>query len=169
MAGHSSYPYQANPATKDPIWLKYLLIFLALGFVGIMLIVPLIAVFYEAFREGVLAYKNALIDPEALHAIKLTLLTSAIILPINTIIGVAIAWLVTRHKFKGKFLITTLLDLPFAVSPVVAGLMFILIFGTNSIIGQWFESLGIHIIFAVPGIVLATLFVTFPFIARELI
>lgn len=169
MAGHSSYPYQNNPATKDPVWLKYLLIFLALGFVGIMLIVPLIAVFYEAFREGFLAYKNALIDPEALHAIKLTLLTSAIILPINTIIGVAIAWLVTRHKFKGKFLITTLLDLPFAVSPVVAGLMFILIFGANSVIGQWFESFGIQIIFAVPGIVLATLFVTFPFIARELI
>lgn len=169
MAGHSSYPYQNNPATKDPVWLKYLLIFLALGFVGIMLIVPLIAVFYEAFREGVLAYKNALIDPEALHAIKLTLLTSAIILPINTIIGVAIAWLVTRHKFRGKFIITTLLDLPFAVSPVVAGLMFILIFGANSVIGAWLESLGIQIIFAVPGIVLATLFVTFPFIARELI
>lgn len=169
MATNSTYNYQAMQATKDPAWLRILLIGLALGFVGIMLIVPLVAVFYEAFKEGFLAYKNALLDPEAMHAIKLTLLTSAIILPINAIIGVAIAWLVTRHKFKGKFLITTLLDLPFAVSPVVAGLMFILIFGANSVIGQWFESMGIQIIFAIPGIVLATLFVTFPFIARELI
>ncbi len=169
MAKLSTYAYQKNPATKDPTWLRYLLLTLSLGFVAVMLVVPLVAVFYEAFKEGFLAYKSALLDPEALHAIKLTLLTSAIILPINTIIGIALAWLITRHKFKGKFIITTLLDLPFAVSPVVAGLMFVLVFGANSVLGAWFEAHGMQIIFAIPGIVLATLFVTFPFIARELI
>ena len=111
----------------------------------------------------------ALTDPDSLHAIKLTLITTAIVLPINTIIGVALAYLITRHKFRGKFIITTLLDLPFAVSPVVAGLMFVLLFGVNTLIGGFFEGLGIKIIFATTGIVLATLFVTFPFIAREII
>lgn len=169
MTTQSTYDYQNHPATKDPIWIKWLLILLAVSFMTIMLAVPLIAVFYEALKEGQEAYISALSDPDALHAIKLTLMTTAIALPINTIIGVALAYLITRHKFRGKFIITTLLDLPFAVSPVVAGLMFVLLFGANTMIGGFFESMGIKIIFATTGIVLATLFVTFPFIARELI
>lgn len=169
MATQSTYDYQNYPATKDPTWVKYTLIALAVSFMAVMLVVPLIAVFYEALKDGVSAYLSALTDPDALHAIKLTLITTAIVLPINTVIGVALAYLITRHKFRGKFIITTLLDLPFAVSPVVAGLMFVLLFGANTLIGSFFESLGIKIIFATTGIVLATLFVTFPFIAREII
>lgn len=169
MAQLNNYDYQNHPATADKAWVKWTLIALAVGFMAIMLVVPLVAVFYEALKEGWNAYVSALTDPDALHAIKLTLITTAIVLPINTIIGVALAYLITRHKFKGKFIITTLLDLPFAVSPVVAGLMFVLLFGANTLIGGFFESMGIKIIFATTGIVLATLFVTFPFIARELI
>lgn len=169
MASQSTYDYQAHPATKDAIWMKWLLIAFAVGFMTIMLVIPLITVFYEALKEGWEAYVIALSDPDALHAIKLTLMTTAIVLPINIIIGVALAYLITRHKFRGKFIITTLLDLPFAVSPVVAGLMFVLLFGANTLIGGFFESMGVKIIFATTGIVLATLFVTFPFIAREII
>lgn len=169
MATQSTYNYQAHPATSDSSWVKWTLIGLAVGFMVIMLVVPLFVVFYEALKQGVGAYVAALSDTDALHAIKLTLMTTAIVLPINTIIGVALAYLITRHKFRGKFIITTLLDLPFAVSPVVAGLMFVLLFGANTLIGGFFEGLGIKIIFATTGIVLATLFVTFPFIAREII
>lgn len=169
MASLSTYRYQEHPATKDAPWVKWLLITLATLFMVIMLIVPLGIVFYEALKEGFTAYVAALSDPDALHAIKLTLITALIVLPINTIIGVALAYLITRHKFRGKFIITTLLDLPFAVSPVVAGLMFVLLFGVNTALGSWLASMGIQVIFATTGIVLATLFVTFPFIARELI
>ncbi|WP_294035757.1 sulfate ABC transporter permease subunit CysW [uncultured Moraxella sp.] len=169
MASSTQYAYQNNPATRDKPWVKWLLISLALLFMGVMLVVPLLSVFYEALREGWAAYQAALVEPDALSAIKLTLITTAIVLPINTIIGVALAYLITRHKFRGKFIITTLLDLPFAVSPVVAGLMFVLVFGANTVLGGWLESMGIQVIFATTGIVLATLFVTFPFIARELI
>lgn len=169
MATQSTYDYQNHPATKDPAWVKWTLIALAVGFMIIMLVVPLGAVFYEALKDGWQAYLSALSEPDSLHAIKLTLITTAIVLPINTIIGVALAYLITRHKFRGKFIITTLLDLPFAVSPVVAGLMFVLVFGANTVLGGWLESMGIQVIFATTGIVLATLFVTFPFIARELI
>lgn len=169
MATQSTYDYQNHPATKDPAWVKWTLIALAVGFMIIMLVVPLVAVFYEALKDGWQVYLSALSEPDALSAIKLTLITTAIVLPINTLIGVALAYLITRHKFRGKFIITTLLDLPFAVSPVVAGLMFVLVFGTNTLLGGWLESMGIQVIFATTGIVLATLFVTFPFIARELI
>ncbi len=169
MASSTQYAYQNNPATRDKPWVKWLLVSLALLFMGVMLVVPLLSVFYEALREGWVAYQSALVEPDALSAIKLTLITTAIVLPINTIIGVALAYLITRHKFRGKFIITTLLDLPFAVSPVVAGLMFVLVFGANTVLGGWLESMGIQVIFATTGIVLATLFVTFPFIARELI
>lgn len=169
MASQSHYAYQNNSATRDPAWVRYLLITLAVGFMGIMLVIPLFVVFYEALKDGWQAYLSALSEPNSLSAIKLTLLTTLIVLPINTVIGVALAYLITRHKFRGKFIITTLLDLPFAVSPVVAGLMFVLLFGANTLIGGFFESMGIRIIFATTGIVLATLFVTFPFIARELI
>lgn len=169
MAVSTHYAYQKNPATKDNPWVKWLLIFIAIAFMMVMLVVPLVSVFYEALKDGWQAYQAALLEPDALSAIKLTLITTAIVLPVNTLIGVALAYLITRHKFRGKFVITTLLDLPFAVSPVVAGLMFVLVFGANTLLGGWLESMGIQVIFATTGIVLATLFVTFPFIARELI
>ena len=165
----NSYDYQSNPATKDTPWVRRTFITIAVLFMVIMLVVPLLAVFYEAFKNGWQLYIASLVDPEALKAIKLTLITAAIVLPINMVMGIAIAWLVTRYQFKGKQLVTTLLDLPFSVSPVVAGLMFVLLFGLNSTIGGWLESMGFQVIYAVPGIILATLFVTFPFVARELI
>ncbi|WP_333613460.1 sulfate ABC transporter permease subunit CysW [Psychrobacter sp.] len=165
----NSYDYQSNPATKDTPWIRRTFIGIAVLFMVAMLVVPLLAVFYEAFKNGWQLYIASLVDPEALQAIKLTLITAAIVLPINMVMGIAIAWLVTRYQFKGKQLVTTLLDLPFSVSPVVAGLMFVLLFGLNSSIGGWLESMGFQVIYAVPGIILATLFVTFPFVARELI
>ncbi len=165
----NSYDYQSNAATKDAPWVKRLFVGVAILFMVAMLVIPLMAVFYEAFKGGWQLYLAALVEPEALQAIKLTLITAAIVLPINMVMGLAIAWLVTRYQFRGKQLVTTLLDLPFSVSPVVAGLMFVLLFGVNSFVGGWLESIGVQVIFAVPGIVLATLFVTFPFIARELI
>lgn len=153
----------------EPRFLKVLLIALALIFLGVMLVIPLISVFVEAFRQGWALYIASLTEPDAMAAIKLTLLTAAIVVPINVVFGVAMAWLLTRFDFRGKQWLTTLLDLPFSVSPVVAGLMFILLFGSYSVLGSWLESIGFQVIFAVPGIVIATLFVTFPFIARELI
>ncbi len=170
MKNLTSYSYQKNSATKDLPYVKWLLIGIAICFMTIMLIVPLLVVFYEAFKEGLLVYIASLADPDALYAIKLTLTTAFITLPINTVIGVAMAYLITRHEFWGKSLITTLLDLPFAISPVVAGLMFVLLFGANTVLGKFFATtFNIQIIFATTGIVLATLFVTFPLIARELI
>ena len=169
MQVSNSYNYQSNAATKDAPWVRGLFIGIAVLFMIVMLVIPLLAVFYEAFKSGWELYVASLVEPEALQAIKLTLITAAIVLPINMVMGIAIAWLVTRYQFKGKQLVTTLLDLPFSVSPVVAGLMFVLLFGLNSTIGGWLENIGIQVIFAVPGIVLATLFVTFPFVARELI
>ncbi|WP_048768527.1 sulfate ABC transporter permease subunit CysW [Oligella urethralis] len=153
----------------EPRFLKVLLIALALSFLGVMLVIPLISVFVEAFRQGWALYIASLTEPDAMAAIKLTLLTAAIVVPINVVFGVVMAWLLTRFDFRGKQWLTTLLDLPFSVSPVVAGLMFILLFGSYSVLGSWLESIGFQVIFAVPGIVIATLFVTFPFIARELI
>ena len=165
----NSYDYQSNPATKDTPWIRRIFITIAVLFMIVMLVFPLLAVFYEAFKGGWQLYVASLVEPEALQSIRLTLITAAIVLPINMVMGVAIAWLVTRYQFKGKQLVTTLLDLPFSVSPVVAGLMFVLLFGLNSTVGGWLESMGFQVIYAVPGIVLATLFVTFPFVARELI
>ena len=153
----------------EPRWLRYILIFTALIFLSLMLFLPLASVFYYALEKGWQLYLNALTDPEALHALKLTLIIAAIVVPVNAVLGIAMAWLLTRFDFRGKQLLTTLLDLPFSVSPVVAGLMFVLLFGANSTIGSWFESHGIQIVFALPSMILATLFVTFPFVARELI
>ena len=170
MKNLTSYSYQKNSATKDSPYVKWLLIGIAICFMTIMLIVPLLVVFYEAFKEGLLIYIASLTDSDALYAIKLTLTTAFITLPINTVIGMAMAYLITRHEFWGKSLITTLLDLPFAISPVVAGLMFVLLFGANTVLGKFFATtFNIQIIFATTGIVLATLFVTFPLITRELI
>ena len=160
---------KTNPNITEPRPLQWLLIGIALLFLAVMLVIPLAAVFAEALKGGWRLYLASLSDPEALSAIKLTLLTAAIVVPVNAVLGVAMAWLLTRFDFRGKQLLTTLLDLPFSVSPVVAGLMFVLLFGAHTAWGGWLEAHGIQIIFAVPGIILATLFVTFPFVAREII
>ena len=160
---------KTNPNITEPRPLQWLLIGIALLFLAMMLVIPLTAVFAEALKGGWRLYLASLSDTEALSAIKLTLITAAIVVPINAVLGVAMAWLLTRFDFRGKQLLTTLLDLPFSVSPVVAGLMFVLLFGAHTALGGWLEAHGIQIIFAVLGIILATLFVTFPFVAREII
>ncbi|MCH8719272.1 sulfate ABC transporter permease subunit CysW [Neisseria gonorrhoeae] len=162
-------PYSANPNLTEPRRLRMLLIAAALGFLLLMLVVPLVAVFYEALKGGWDLYLKSLSDPEAWSAVKLTLITALIVVPVNAVLGVAMAWLLTRFDFLGKQLLTTLLDLPFSVSPVVAGLMFVLLFGAHTALGSRLEAQGIRIIFAIPGIVLTALFVTFPFAAREII
>ena len=154
--------------TESPA-VRALLIALALGFMALFLVLPLAAVFVEALRGGWTAYWDALKEPDALAAIRLTLLTAAIAVPLNLVFGVAAAWCIAKYEFKGKAFLTTLIDLPFSISPVVAGLMYVLVFGANGWLGPWLAEHNIQIIFAVPGIVLATIFVTFPFIARELI
>ncbi len=161
--------YEFNPATRESPWVRRIILTLALSFFAVALLMPLFAVFTEALRKGWSTYLAALTEPEALSALKLTLLTSAIALPLNLVFGVSAAWAIAKFDFRGKQLLTTLIDLPFSVSPVVAGLIFMLMFGSQGMIGQWLDAHGIKIIFAVPGIVLATIFVTFPFIARELI
>ncbi|MFH6974914.1 sulfate ABC transporter permease subunit CysW [Neisseria sp. 23W00296] len=160
---------KTNPNIAEPRLLRLLLTAAALLFLLLMLVVPLAAVFAEALKGGWRLYLAALTDAEARSAIRLTLLTAAVVVPVNAVLGIAAAWLLTRFDFRGKQFLTTLLDLPFSVSPVVAGLMFVLLFGAHTAFGGWLEARGIQIIFAVPGIVLATLFVTFPFVARELI
>lgn len=164
-----SVSHNINPNLVEPRWLQTLLIAVALLFLLLMLVIPLTAVFYEALRGGWQLYLASLSSDEARSAIRLTLLTAAIVVPVNAVLGIAMAWLLTRFDFYGKQLLTTLLDLPFSVSPVVAGLMFVLLFGAHTLIGGWLEAQGIQVIFAIPGIILATLFVTFPFVARELI
>ena len=160
---------KTNPNITELRPLQWLLIGIALLFLAVMLVIPLAAVFAEALKGGWRLYLASLSDPEALSAVKLTLITAAIVVPVNAVLGVAMAWLLTRFDFRSKQLLTTLLDLPFSVSPVVAGLMFVLLFGAHTALGGWLEAHGIQIIFAVPGIILATLFVTFPFVAREII
>ena len=160
---------KTNPNITEPRWLQRLLIGIALAFLLLMLVIPLAAVFYEALREGWQTYLESLTNPEARAAIRLTLIAAAIVVPVNAVLGIAMAWLLTRFDFRGKQLFTTLLDLPFSVSPVVAGLMFVMLFGAHTALGGWLEARGVQIIFAIPGIILATLFVTFPFVARELI
>ncbi len=159
----------AKISTKDPAIVRFLLITIALLFLAIMLFVPLVAVFYEALRKGFGLYLKALTEHDALHAIRLTLLTAAIAVPLNLVFGVVAAWAIAKFEFRGKNILLTLIDLPFAVSPVVSGLIYVLIFGAQGWFGSWFIDNDIKIIFAVPGIVLATIFVTFPFVARELI
>ncbi len=139
------------------------------GFLGSFLVVPLVAVFWQALDNGLGVYFQALAHPDTLSAIGLTLLTAAIVVPLNTVFGVAAAWAIAKFEFRGKQLLITLIDLPFSVSPVIAGLVFVLLFGRDGWFGPWLEAHDIKVIFAVPGVVLATLFVTFPFVARELI
>ncbi|MBM3117499.1 sulfate ABC transporter permease subunit CysW [Jeongeupia naejangsanensis] len=142
---------------------------IALAFIGLFLVVPLVSVFIEAFRQGWHLYLAALVEPDALSAIKLTLITAAIAVPLNLVFGLSAAWAIAKFEFRGKSMLITLIDLPFAVSPVVAGLIYVLLFGAQGWWGPWLADHDIKIIFAVPGIVLATVFVTFPFVARELI
>ncbi len=156
-------------STTEAPWVRYTLIGIALCFVLLFLVLPLAAVFTEALRKGLDAYLEALREPDAWAAIRLTLLTAAIAVPLNLVFGVAAAWCIAKYNFRGKAFLTTLVDLPFSVSPVVAGLVYVLMFGANGWIGPWLQEHDIKVIFAVPGIVLATVFVTFPFIARELI
>ena len=160
---------RARAGTTEAPWVRRLLIALALAFMLLFLVLPLAAVFAEALRKGFGAYLEGLREPDAWSAIRLTLLTAAIAVPLNLVFGVAAAWCIAKYEFKGKAFLTTLVDLPFSVSPVVAGLTYVLIFGANGWIGPWLMAHDIKIIFAVPGIVLATVFVTVPFIARELI
>jgi sulfate transport system permease protein len=154
---------QESPRTR------WILVALALGFLTLFLFVPLFAVFHEALKKGLAVYWRAIVDPDALSAIRLTLLTAAIAVPLNLVFGVAAAWAIAKFEFPGKNVLTTLIDLPFSVSPVIAGLVFVLLFGAQGWFGPWLQAHDIKIIFAVPGIVLATVFVTFPFVARELI
>jgi sulfate transport system permease protein len=156
-------------STTEPRWVRYTLIGLALAFMGLFLLLPLLAVFTEALRKGFDAYLVALQEPDAWAAIRLTLVTALIAVPLNLVFGVAAAWAIAKFEFKGKSLLITLIDLPFSVSPVVAGLVYVLVFGAQGWLGPWLQAHDIRVIFAVPGIVLATVFVTFPFIARELI
>jgi sulfate transport system permease protein len=153
----------------EPAWVKWLLIAVSAGFLGAFLLVPLVGVFTEAFRKGLAAYFDSLRDPTALAAIALTLATAAIAVPMNLAFGLAAAWSIAKFQFPGRSILITLIDLPFAVSPVISGLVFVLLFGLQGWLGPWFAEHDIKILFAVPGIVLATMFVTFPFVARELI
>lgn len=161
--------FKQKVATQEPKWVKWTLLTLALSFFTLFLLLPLITVFTEALRKGWDVYLAALHEADALSAIYLTLLIAAISIPLNLVFGVAAAWSIAKFEFRGKQLLTTLIDLPFSVSPVVAGLIYVLIFGSQGWFGDWLFENDINIIFAVPGMVLATIFVTFPFVARELI
>jgi sulfate transport system permease protein len=158
-----------NSNTTESRRVQVLFVSLALAFMLLFVLLPLIAVFAEAFRKGVALYFEALREPDALAAIKLTLLIAAISVPLNLVFGVAAAWAIAKFEFRGKQLLISFIDLPFSVSPVVAGLIYVLVFGAHGWFGPWLQAHDIKIIFAVPGIVLATVFVTFPFVARELI
>lgn len=154
---------------EEAPFVRWLLIGVSLLFVLAFLLLPLINVFAQAFSKGVLPYWRALLDPDTVAAIKLTLIVAAISVPLNTLFGVAAAWAIAKFNFRGKALLNSLIDLPFSVSPVVAGLMFVILFGLQGFFGAWLEEHNLQIIFAVPGIVLATVFITFPFVARELV
>ena len=155
--------------TTEVAWVRWAFIILALLFMGLFLVMPLAAVFTEALSGGWQSYLAALKEPDAWSAIRLTLLTALISVPVNLVFGIAAAWAIAKYEFRGKAVLTTLVDLPFSVSPVVAGLIYVLVFGAQGWLGPWLSDHGIQIVFAVPGIVLATIFVTFPFVARELI
>jgi sulfate transport system permease protein len=162
-------PQAIRGATTEPAWVRRLLIGTALAFMTLFLFVPLATVFYEAFKRGLDVYLASITEPDALSAIQLTLIATAISVPLNLVFGVAAAWAITKFDFHGKSVLLTLIDLPFSVSPVIAGLIYVLIFGLQGWWGEWLRDHDIRIIFAMPGIVLATVFVTFPFVARELI
>ncbi len=153
----------------EPAWIKVLLIGVAMLFLAVFLILPLLVVFTEAFKKGIEVYFASITEPDAAAAIRLTLLTAAIAIPLNLVFGLAAAWAISKFDFAGKSLLVTLIDLPFSVSPVISGLIYVLLFGLQGWLGPWLQAQDFKIIFAIPGIVLATIFVTFPFVARELI
>ncbi len=159
----------SQSSVLEPRWVRYALITIALIFLTLFLFVPLISVFHQALRKGWDAYVAAITDPDAISAIKLTLISAAIAVPLNLIFGVAASWCIAKFEFRGKSILLTLIDLPFSVSPVISGLIYVLLFGAQGWFGTWLQEHDIKILFAVPGIVLATIFVTFPFVARELI
>jgi len=170
----SALPRRTEPeslprATRDPAWARWTLTAVALVFLAFFLVLPLVAVFGQAFSKGLGYYLASVSEPDALSAIRLTLLTVAIVVPANVAFGIAAAWAIAKFQFRGKSILTTLIDLPFAVSPVTSGLIYVLVFGAQGWFGPWLIAHNVRIIFAVPGIVLATAFVTFPFVARELI
>ena len=154
---------------EEPTWVRWGLITIAILFLGLFLFLPMAAVFVGAFKKGIAVYFQSLADPETLSSIQLTLLTAAITVPVKTVFGIAAAWAIAKFDFRGKNILLTLIDLPFTVSPVISGMIFVLLFGAQSAFGAWLIAHDIKIIFAVPGIILATTFVTFPFVARELI
>ena len=160
---------RVQAGTTETRWVRYALTALALAFMALFLALPLAAVLAEGLRNGLDAYLTALKEPDAWAAIRLTLITAAVAVPLNLVFGVAAAWAIAKYEFKGKAFLTSLVDLPFSVSPVVAGLIYVLVFGAQGWFGPWLQAHDIRIVFAVPGIILATIFVTFPFIARELI
>jgi len=159
----------SRAALAEPGWVRWLLISASLGFLALFLLVPLVAVFVEAMRNGVGAYAAGLTEPDSLAAIRLTLLVAGIAVPANLVFGLAAAWAIAKFDFVGKSVLITVIDLPFAISPVISGLIYVLLFGLQGWLGPWLAEHDIKLIFAVPGIVLATIFVTFPFVARELI
>ena len=169
MAGVAPRVEQRSNASWATRAGRLALIAIAVGFVALLLVAPLGAVLVQALSKGVVAYFEAFDDPDTLSAIRLTLLTAAIVVPVNTLFGIAAAWAIAKFEFRGKSLLITLIDLPFAVSPVVAGLVLVMLFGAHGWFGAWLQERDISVIFAVPGIVLATVFVTFPYVARELI
>lgn len=158
-----------SQASRDPKWVQWILIAITIGFISLLLILPLGVIFWEALRKGFKTYTLALTDRNARSAIGLTVLATAISVPINMLFGLAAAWMTTKYSFWGKSLLISIIDLPFAISPVIAGLMLILLYGINGWFGAMLQSMGLQVIFAVPGVVLATMFVTVPFVARELI
>ena len=161
-------PVRRSVRSEGPV-ARGALISLALLFLALVLGLPLVSVFVEALRKGWDAYHEALVEPDALAAVRLTLLVAAIAVPVNVVVGLAAAWAIAKFEFRGKALLTSLIDLPFSVSPVVSGLVYVLLFGAQGLLGPWLKAHGIEIIFALPGIVLATIFVTFPFVAREVL
>ncbi|MEC9411223.1 MAG: sulfate ABC transporter permease subunit CysW [Pseudomonadota bacterium] len=169
MTTYTATRFELTVTTSEPKWLKYLLLSIALSFFSLFLLLPLIAVFTEALRKGIDVYWLALTDTDALSAILLTLTAALIAVPLNLVFGVAAAWAITKFEFRGKQLLITFIDLPFSISPVIIGLSLVLVFGVHGWLGEWLTEHNLKVIFALPGIVLATVFVTFPFVARELI
>jgi sulfate transport system permease protein len=167
-AARSRRPVRTD-VRSDPAWVRWTIISLSVGFLGIFIVLPLVTVFAQAFSKGVDTYFAALVDPDTMSAIWLTLLAAAISVAFNLVFGLIAAWAITKFQFRGKNLLITLIDLPFSVSPVIAGLVFVLLFGLQGYFGPWLAAHGIKVIFALPGIALATIFVTFPFVVRELI
>jgi len=160
---------RSAPGNSEPAWLRICLTALALLFIALFIVMPLAAIFVQAFEKGWQEYVAAISEQETLSSLGLTLLITVLVVPLNLLFGVAAAWAITKFRFRGKQLMVTLIDLPFCVSPVIAGMIFVLVFGLHGLLGPWLASRNIAVIFALPGIMLATLFITVPFVARELI